>query len=326
MLFLAYVGFALADNIATLFVAVIFFQISLNCCFSPLGALLADHFPDEVKGRLGGLLTAALPTSTLLVVPAALFFPEDGFLPFLLIGGVVIGCQLPLLAIWGLGPVIESKRTHSIEFVGDRKQTNVFSDPTLLKDFALAWFSRVLVQTGAAFVIGYIYLYLSVTQLPQEGWVGAGASEILAALTAPSAILAIGVTLVAGFLSDRAKNRRAPLFVFACLFGVGMGLLASATKLVWFFIGYVLLQTALAAYLSVDTALIAQLVTGHPRRGLLLGVMNLSNTFPSIIVPVIALLAFNENEVAGILTNMFWGFAVAALFAGALVLLIRTVR
>jgi ABC-type transport system involved in cytochrome c biogenesis permease component len=116
------------------------------------------------------------------------------------------------------------------------------------------------------------------------------------------------------------------LFVFACLFGVGMGLLASATKLVWFFIGYVLLQTALAAYLSVDTALIAQLVTGHPRRGLLLGVMNLSNTFPSIIVPVIALLAFNENEVAGILTNMFWGFAVAALFAGALVLLIRTVR
>ena len=326
MLFVAYVGLALAGSIASLFAAVVFFQIALNCCFSPLGALLADHFPDEVKGRLGGLLTAALPASSLLVVPIAFLYPDDGALPFLLIGGLVVACLLPLLVTWGLGPVIEIDHPLPKNSIDLAQDDNPVINPSLWADISLAWLSRILVQTGAAFVIGYIYLYLSVANLRQEGWSDTGPSEVLAALTAPSAVIAIVMTLIAGALSDRTRNRRIPLFAFACLFGAGMAILAMAGALAWFFVGYVVLQAALAAYLSVDTALIAQLVTGHPRRGLLLGVMNLSNTLPSIIVPVIALAAFNESEVGAILSGMFWAFALAALIAGALVLMIRSVR
>ncbi|MEM7702389.1 MAG: MFS transporter [Pseudomonadota bacterium] len=324
MLVGAYLVFAFASTLPELFGALIFFQLSLNCCFSPLGALLADHFPDAVKGRLGGLLTAALPASSLLVLPIAWLFPEDSPGAFVLIGGLILVCVLPLLTMWSLGPVIH---TSSSSIIANSQSLRIRPSRTLLfVDFSLAWLSRLLIQTGAAFVIGYLYLYITVTQLSQAQWRSAGASEILAGLTAPAAILAIAGTLFAGLISDRVKSRRLPLAVFAGLFAVGMGTLASSTELVWFFIGYGVLQAALAAYLSVDTALIAQLVSGHARRGVLLGVMNLSNTFPSVIVPSIALMAFTDNTIAGILALMFAGFALAAILAGGLIMMIRSVR
>lgn len=320
----AYAAFTFADTLPKLFAALIFFQLSLNCCFSPLGALLADHFNDAVKGRLGGLLTAALPTSSLLVLPIAWLFPEDSSGAFLLIGGMILACMLPLLTIWGLGSVINTPST--VIAAGAKRVTEGPAKASLFVDFALAWLSRLLIQTGAAFVIGYIYLYITVMQLSEREWRSAGASEILAELTAPAAILAIAATLLAGFISDRVKSRRIPLAVFAAFFAVGMGTLATSTKLVLFFIGYGVLQAALAAYLSVDTALIAQLVSGHARRGFLLGVLNLSNTAPSVIVPSIALVAFADNAIPSILALMFAGFAFAAFAAGALIMMIRGIR
>jgi MFS family permease len=325
LLFVAYIGFAFTHSFASLLFAVIFFQIALNCCFSPLGALLADHFPDEVKGRLGGLMTAALPASTLLVVPIAWLFPKDGAMAFLATGILVAACILPLLILWPLGAVIGGGNDQLTAKANISDISAAGSSAQISTDFSLAWLSRLLVQTGAAFVISYIYLYITLMQQTQADWQSAGASEILATLTAPAAILAISVTLFSGYISDRWRSRRWPLFVFACLFGFGMAMLAGANELPWFLIGYGLVQTALAAYLAVDTALIAQLVSGHNRRGLLLGVMNLSNTLPSVIAPIIALLAFSESEVAAILASVFAGLALCSFLAGALVLLIRNV-
>ena len=328
LLLFAYVGLAFAASVTQLFAALIFFQIALNCCFSPLGALLADHFPDAVKGRLSGWMTAALPTSSLLVLPVAWLFPSDGYLAFLLTGTVVVLCLLPLLLFWKLGPVIGETQAGAARDAMERDKVDASSRiarASLRRDFPLAWSSRLLVQTGAAFVIGYIYLYISTVQLQKESWQNTSASEVLAALTTPAAILAIIATLVSGYISDRWDKRRRPLFIFACLFAVGLGMLAGTANFVTFLIGYVLIQSALAAYLSVDTALVAQLVGGHAKRGLLLGFMNLSNTLPSVIVPSIALFAFSDNQVASILSAMFAVFAILAILAGGLILLIRGV-
>ena len=78
--------------------------------------------------------------------------------------------------------------------------------------------------------------------------------------------------------------------------------------------------------LAVLTAPAAILVSGHARRGFLLGVLNLSNTAPSVIVPSIALVAFADNAIPSILALMFAGFAFAAFAAGALIMMIRGIR
>lgn len=318
LLFLSYIGFALANSKETLFAAIVYFQIALNCSFAPLGVLLADHFPDELKGRLSGLSNAALPTATLLVAPVAWLFPEDDFRAFILIGTVAVMCMMPLLLFWKLGDAIGND-------VRGGKQGISFS-PRLKADFALAWTSRLLVQTGAAFAIGYIYLYITKAGIGEGTWQEAGSSEILAALTAPAAGLAIVATLLGGAISDLKAMRRVPLFVSACVFGLGMAMLAILPQLGWFFIAYGLLQIGLSAFLSVDTAMVAQLVGASSRRGLWLGVMNLSNTLPSIIAPSIALVALSAEDVASALAHLFAGFAIAAFVSGFLMLLIRTVR
>lgn len=319
MLLVAFAGFALASSIAQLFAALIYFQVALNCCFAPLGVLLADHFPDEIKGRLGGLSNAALPASSLLILPIAWIFPEDDPRAFLAIGVISVGCIAPLLFHWPLDAVLdEQKNTPSIS---KSRAPSYFAS-----DFALAWLARLAVQTGAAFVFGYIYLYIADMPVQTDGWEDASASDVLAALTAPAALLAIIATLLGGYISDIRQMRRLPLFVFACVFGVGMGVLASASQLVGIFIAYGLIQIGLAAFLSADTALVAQLVQKEPRRGLLLGVMNLANTLPAIIAPLVGVMAFDDEQLSGALRDIFATFAIAGIAAGVMMLLVRSVR
>lgn len=322
LLLTAYLCLAFASSNSALFISVIYFQIALNCCFAPLGVLLADHFPDEVKGRLSGISNAALPTSTLLVAPIAWAFPEDHPGAFLLVGGVSVLCMLPLLISWRMGQAIAGDTSGDTASLGDEATASAHR----ARDFSLAWTARLLVQTGAAFAIGYIYLYIQDTGIGEGAWENAGASEILAALTAPAAGLAIAATLLGGLVSDWKSARRVPLMISASLFGIGLGMLAFLPQLGWFFIAYGLVQIGLSAFLSVDTALVAQLVGGSSRRGLLLGLMNLSNTLPSVIAPSIALLALGAEDVSGALPTLFAGFAVAAFVSGILMLFIRSVR
>lgn len=318
LLILSYIGLAFANTKELLFAAIVYFQIALNCVFAPLGVLLTDHFPDDIKGRLSGLSNAALPTSTLLVAPVAWLFPEDDLRAFILIGTVAGCCMIPLLVFWRLGDAI------GVCAKDGTRSTS--TSPYLVKDFAIAWSSRLLVQTGAAFSIGYIYLYIIEAGIADQAWQNANASEILAALTAPAAALAIVATLIGGLISDWKGKRRLPLLVFACVFGLGMGMLAVLPLLGWFFVAYGLLQIGLSGFLSVDTALVAQLVGGSLRRGLWLGVMNLANTLPSIIAPSIALFALAAEDVASVLAHLFVIFALTAFLSGFMMLFIRGVR
>lgn len=313
----AYVGFALAADIASLFAALIYFQLALNCCFAPLGALLADHIANAHKGRMGGLMNAALPTSTLIVVPIAWVFPVDDPGVFLVVGALCVACMLPLLISWQFGPALAVEPQ-----AGARAPAASFS----IADASKAWAARFIIQTGAAFVIGYIYLYLSATRAGGSAWSGVNASEILAILTAPAAIVAILATLLGGYISDMKTARRVPTFVAAIVFGCGLGLLAIAPDPVILVLGYAFFQIGLAAFLSIDTALVAELIEGRKRRGLILGLMNLSNTLPAIIAPLIALLAFGTDAIAGALGVIFAVLGVAAGIAGGLVMLIRNVR
>lgn len=318
LLALSYVGLAFADSFASLFTALIAFQIALNCCFSPLGALLADHVPNDVKGRLSGLANAALPASTFFVAAIAWAFPQDNIWAFLAIGLLAAGCIAPLLVRWPFAELVEQD--------GDTPDRSLPAKRHLLSDFAIAWSARLLIQIGAAFLLSYIYLYIAATQHSNPAWGDTNASEILATLTAPAALLAIAATLVSGHLSDMRAKRRLPLFLAALIFASGIGTLAMTPQPALFIMAYGLFQIGLAAFLSIDTALVAQLVSGHPRRGAMLGVMNLSNTLPAVIAPALMLLAFGEAEIASALATVFGILATGAVIAGAMMLTIRNVR
>ena len=302
---------AIAESLGSLMAAIIAYQLALNCAFAPLGALLTDHFPDHTKGRMAGIMNAALPLSSLSVVVVGWLFPQDGVAAFLFAGLLAVACFLPLLADWRLGKAVTSADA------ADAPEAASWSP----RDFAIAWGSKLAVQLGAAFVQGYIFLYLAALLAgPEE------ATGLLTRLSAPATVLAIIATLGAGFASDKVGQRRWPLTLASLSLALGLALLARADGIAMLLAGYAAFQAGLAAFSSVDTALIGQLVAGRANRGALLGIMNLTNTVPSALAPALTLVAVQQGALQDVLGALFLGCAGLALAAGLAILAIRSVR
>ncbi|HXG82077.1 MAG TPA: MFS transporter, partial [Sphingomicrobium sp.] len=131
--------------------------------------------------------------------------------------------------------------------------------------------------------------------------------------------------ILAGHWSDAANRRRLPMI--AASIAMAAALFVLALQAFWLALlgAYVLFHAGLTAFLSVDSAMVNQLVADSHRRGELLGFMNLTNTLPAIIIPVIAMTSISGTEAL----NWSAAFALAgvlALAAGVLVRQVRTIR
>ncbi len=314
---LSYVFLAFAQDFLKLFLALVFFQAALNCAFSPLGVLLTDHFPDRLKGRMGGIMNAALPAASLTVVLLGWYFPSDGPEAVLLTGILALVCIAPLLLFWPLGDVLKNRAEPELS---DRE-----TGKAAQTDFQIAWCARLAIQLGAAFVLGYIYVLLSRVMIAGPEGTSGNASNLLATLSAPASVTAILATFLAGALSDKT-GRRLPLALSAAAFAAGLAVLSEATSLTTFMVGYAVFYVGLSAFLSIDTALVAQLVSGSPRRGMLLGVMNLTNTLPAFIAPMLTLMAIQATTIENVLGTLFLACAAIAAISAVAISFIKTVR
>jgi MFS family permease len=314
----SYIWLAAAGSLPALTAAVIVFQLSVNGMLSPLAALLTDHFPHHEKGRISGLANAALPLSSAAVAPLVWLFPGDHPGAFLLTGTLAVACIAPLVVIW--------------PFAGPASQLPApalpASDPvsSRRRDFALAWIARFIVQLGAAFIIGYLYVFVG-THSSQAGSADeAETARRIAALALFATLFATLSALACGRLSDRLRRRRVPLAIAAICAGLALAILGSDPGWVVFLAAYALFHAGLAGFLAIDTALVAEMVTANGRRAALLGIMNLTNTLPSVLAPGIALIVLRYNPQVG---SLFWALTMCAFgcaLAALAVLCIRGVR
>lgn len=317
LLALSYVALALAGGPGALLAAIVAFQLALNLTFAPLGALLTDYFRDREKGSVAGLMNAALPLSTAAVAPIAWLAPADGATGFLLTGALVVLLIAPLLINWPFqavgGQCNPAERRLPIRI------------PTVRRDFALAWLARFLIQLGAAFVIGYLYIHVAADLVRSDRLGGRTASEIVSLLSLIATLVAIVAALAGGRLSDRLGRRRVPLAVAAGLAATGLMLLAGRPGVIGFIAAYAMFHAGLTGFLAIDTALVAELVSASPRRGMLLGLMNLTNTVPSIAAPTMVLLTLGAMPPGDALGLALMACALAAAVASGAALLIRRV-
>jgi MFS family permease len=317
-LVLAYLGLAQAKTFVALLAMIVAFQLSLNVMFAPLGALLADYISNERKGRVAGMMNAALPLSYAVISLIAWLFPQDGTTAFLLVAAILPVTVLPLLLSWPFGTLLKADP--------DEAQQLSTMPQFASRDFALAWLSRLLVQLGAGLIISYLFLYVSgMTQTlgaPPTG----SETGFVGQLSFLALVVSFFLALAGGHVSDIFGTRRWPLAGFACLASVGLALMAWSPGWLVVALGYGIFNAGLTGFLSVDSALMAQIVSGHRRLGALLGVVNLTNTLPAILVPGFALLAVGDGTIANAFLPLQLGAAIAALLAAVLILQIRSVR
>lgn len=314
----SYALLAISTTVPALAASLVCFQVMLNLMLAPLGAVMTDYVPDARKGHVAGWLNAGLPASILMVTAIALIAPADGVGGYVVVAALVAGLVVPLLAVWPFDTVNLAPNDQTLHAIGGRRVID-------RRDLVLAALARLLMQLGGALMVNYLFLYLvslrtsaRVESIPEP-------SAAVGTLALVAGGASICGALVAGHGSDSKRRRKSPMIVAAL--AVALALLLTANPLSWpiMVVSYGAFQAALTAYLAIDTALVAQLLGKHPRRGTVQGLMNLTNTLPAICVPMLALLSNTQTPDLVTLSRLIIASALAPVIAASLVGWIRSI-
>ncbi|MHA6316540.1 MFS transporter [Altererythrobacter sp. CAU 1778] len=258
---------------------IVAWQLALNMMLAPLAALAGDYVPDRQKGRLGGLMAFApalgAASATLVTLPGL----AEASGRVWLVAGIVAACVLPVLVI--------ARPRNFPELVTD-EPAGAREAGAQEKRFATRhavvrmWIARLLVQIAEAALFAYLlYWFQSLS---------AGVSDNDTARIFAMVLLgAIPLAMLAGRWADNRDRPIVPLI--ACAFGSATGLvtMALASGLAPAIAGYVLFGLSASVFLSLHSAQTLRVLPRPATRGRDLGLFNLTNTVPSLIMPVLTL-------------------------------------
>jgi MFS family permease len=255
---------------------IILWQFCLNMMLAPLSAWAGDTVPDEQKGLLGGLLalTPALGAMSGILITWGALVPVDQRLFW--VAGFTALCVLPVLIFGRPRSVAPS---HSAA-ASQNPQTRE-SPPAALTPKRM-WMARFLVQIAEASLFAFLLLWFrSIDSTFEE-------NRIAAIFTAVMACAAI-VALALGRWSDRHDRPLAPLICAAFAASLGLGIMAAANSMTLAIMGYALFGMAVSIFLSLHSSQTLRVLPNPQRRGRDLGIFNLTNTVPSIMMPWLTL-------------------------------------
>ena len=305
---------SIANTSATLLLAVVVLQVSLNVMLNPLAAALPDLVPDNQKGVVSAYAGLAYPLASLF--GAVLI-------------GIVLSTELTrLLAVVGtmlllVTPFILAARrrrpTSAVPTTIDRSWAALWD-----RDFQMAFLSRLLVQTAIAMNVLYLLFFLQSETRIGSVIPGQRPEAVLGWVLAGSTVTAIVAGLLAGYWSDRMGRRRELVFAGGMFIATGALLMAVAPAWPGPAIAQIVFGIGIGLYGVVDTALIAQLLPSRANAGRDLGLMNVAATAAQVLAPLLALAAL--QLVGHDLRFLFGLSGVIAALGATTILAIRRVR
>jgi MFS family permease len=243
---------------------------------APLAAMAGDHVPDSRKGLLGGLMAFApgigALSGALVTIPGL----ADGDARLWLIAAMVVLCVVPVLIAGGQGHLAEEPRSSD----DDQNINGVkrFWRGALLR----MWLARLTIQIGEATLFAFLYVWFrSIDQMMNDNRTASIFSVILF-LSAPLA-------LFIGGWADRRAQPMLPLVICAAISAIALTGMALAQSTHAAIGAYALFGVASSIFLAQHAAQTLRVLPRSDRRGRDLGLFNLTNTLPSIIMPWFAL-------------------------------------
>lgn len=272
--------------------AVVLFQIALNMLLAPLAAWAADVVPPQRLGLLGGLLSAGAPVGALAGVLATLPALGAEWMRLGVIGALVLALAAPLLLAR-----MPAGRADAAPDAPPR--------PAARADFLLLLLARFLSQVAGAVLFGYLFYYFQ--SLP-----GSRSGADVARWSAASVALSFPVALLFGRWSDRLGARTRFLAIAAGAASLGLALMAARPGLGFAIGGYLLFGCGNAVFLALLSGHAIRLLPTPGRRGRDLGVLNLGNTLPSVVAPLLAIGIVPGRGFAPLLAGLAVAMALAA--------------
>lgn len=311
-----------ADGLWTMAVGWCLVQLTLNAAFAAVTAAVPDRVPRLQRGVVGGWLGAAQILGAVAGTGLATAT-----------GGIAAGyAACAVFALVGVLPYVLRYRDLLLG-VADRPAWSWRSfargfwlSPRRYPDFAWAWLTRFLINLSNALVLLYLLYYLRDRLLPHSRTRSSGGTPIddpeqgVLILTAVDSVALLATVVVGGVWSDHVGRRKPFVMWSGALMAAATALLAGWQTWTGAIVVAALLGVALGVFMSVDFALMTDVLPEARDRGKDLGVINVANALPQVAAPALA---------APIVTHLGGYrvlYAVAAAIGLAGAVLVRRIR
>lgn len=287
-----------ATNAVVLIAMIVVWQLCLNMMLAPLGAWAGDCVPDGQKGFLGGLLAFAPAlgalSGTIITLQGLAATHERHFA----IAWLVIILVTPVLFVVRPVPM----RQLQADCAADLQNQPALRHSR--NEAARMWLARLLVQIAEASLFAFLLLWFRSLEP------GFGENDIANIFTVVLCT-AVFFAIIVGRWSDRSDRPIVPLAICALAGAAGLTVMAIAVTLPIAMIGYFIFGLASSIFLALHSSQTLRVLPSAKHRGRDLGVFNLTNTVPSLIMPWLTL-ALVPAYGFGALFLLLAGLAIAA--------------
>lgn len=258
--------------------AIVGWQLALNMMLAPLAAWAGDQVPDRRKGMLGGFMAFAPAVGAFsgAIVTQPGLAQEGQRLG--LVALMVVVCVLPILLFAPRRMVFQPSHEPAPALSIPAPEQQLRQRSIILR----MWTARLAVQIAEATLFAYLLFWLrSLDPVVGENQT----ARLFSAIMLISAPLA----LAAGRWSDKADRPMVPLAISSCFSAAGLLGMALAGDLATATAAYGLFGLASAVFLALHSSQTLRILLRPERRGRDLGLFNLTNTVPSLIMPWLAI-------------------------------------
>lgn len=307
-------------------------QLTLNASYAAVTAILPDQVPVGQRGTVSAVVGAAQPLGVMVGAGIVALIPQTG----VEIGSDEVGGQGPryvavaivlavtaAIFVWRMPDArLDRRRVPALRWGPFVR--GFWVDPREHPDFGWVWITRFLVVLGNAFVTTYLLFYArDVLALPPTE----ADTTVAGVLTFYIGALLVSA-LVTGPVSDKVGKVRVFVMGASLVIAGALVILAFARDLGAVTVAAVVMGAGFGAYTAVDLALISRVLPRPEDRAKDLGVVNIANTLPQVLAPVVAGVVVTTLRPVGYdvaYQSLYLAGAVLTVLGAVLVMRIRSV-
>ncbi len=268
------VAIQMVQDLTAIIAMIVIWQVALNMMLAPLAAWAGDCVPHEQKGTLGGLLSMSPAMGAVMGAIATV----PGFLSVEMRPAFIAAC----VAVMVLPVVLLGRPRPMPHLMIDLPEDERMSDGHSHTQVVRMWIARLLVQIAEAALFAF-----------QLFWFRSIAEDFTENDTALVFVLVLSgsvpMALLAGRWSDRIRRPVLPLEIAAGCSAVGLLFMGLSADIMSGVISYVFFGISSGVFLALHSSQTLRVLPRPSTRGRDLGLFNLTNTVPSLIMPWLAL-------------------------------------
>jgi MFS family permease len=255
-------------------------QAGLNTMQAGIVAYVPDRVPVRQRGAVSGWMGIAQTVAVIAaVVLVARLIPGNA--GYVALAVAVILFALPFVVRTPDEPLASAERL-------GLSWRSFWVSPRLHRDFGWAWLTRFLMVLGNAMAVVFLLYFLSDRPGFSRLFPGQRAADGLVLVLAVYTVTVIATTVVGGAISDRSGRRRRSVAISGIVMAVPAVLLAVWPVVSVLFVSAAILGAGFGVYLSVDQALVTQVLPSAGTRANDLGVISIASSSGQAVAPALA--------------------------------------